>query len=153
MSYLGTFIAAYGALKQGQAQQQAADFNASIAQQNAGVARQQAAEQAQQQDIVNKQRIGSIIAAQGASGGDMSGSALDVVGNVAQQGKLATQQALYEGELSARGYSNTAAGQKFIGQQDASAGKWHAAGALIQGASQAMQQSSSSNPGTSLTRF
>lgn len=105
----GTVVSVIGALSQGQAQSSAYEYNAAVAQQNAGVARDQAALQASQQERENKLRMGAIAAAQGKSGGTSSGSVLDVLGDVAAQGELERQSILYQGEINARGQMNTAA--------------------------------------------
>ncbi len=131
---VGTVISAIGAIQQGNAQKTAADYNATINQQNVTIASEQAQQQAKQQDIVNRQRLGTLIATQGANGGELSGSVLDVIGMTAAQSELQKQQALYEGQVNARGYANTATGQKYIGDQEKRAGYMSAAGKLAVGA-------------------
>lgn len=83
---------------------QAANFNAKIAMQDAMIARDQARAEAVQTNRSNLLRMGSLNAAAGASGITYSGSVVDVVGDLVAQGELARQNALYLGELQARGH-------------------------------------------------
>lgn len=105
----GAVVSAVGALRQGQASASAAEYNAQINQQNAQIARDNAAMQARQQDRENYLRLGAIRAAQGKSGGAAGeGSVLDVLADTAAQGELQKQDIIYQGELRARGFQNTA---------------------------------------------
>jgi len=128
-----TAVSAYGAYQQGQAANAAAQYNAQINTQNAQIASQDAALQAQQQDRQNRLRLGSITAAQGASGFTGSGSVFDVLGDVAAQGELQKQNILYKGALNARGYTNTAALDVMQGQQAKTAGALKAGTNLLSG--------------------
>lgn len=102
-------VSAVSAIRQGSAAEAAANFNATVQEQNAAAARAQAKQQAQQIDRENYLRLGAIRAAQGKSGGEAGqGSVLDVLGDVAAQGELEKQNAIYSGEMAARGYTNTA---------------------------------------------
>jgi len=102
-------VSAVSAIRQGNAADAAAQFNARVAEQNAEASRAQARQQAQQIDRENYMRLGAIRAAQGKSGGEAGqGSVLDVLGDVAAQGELEKQNAIYGGEMAARGYTNTA---------------------------------------------
>src|SRR5574341_196071 len=86
MMAVGTALAAYGAYQQGAAARKASNFNAAVARQNAIVATGQAKAKAAQIERENILRLGLIRANQGASGGTMEGSVLDVIGDVASQG-------------------------------------------------------------------
>src|SRR5574341_579159 len=86
MMAVGTALAAYGAYQQGAAARKASNFNAAVARQNAIVATGQAKAKAAQIERENILRLGLIRANQGASGGTMEGSVLDVIGDVAAQG-------------------------------------------------------------------
>lgn len=102
-------VSAVSAIRQGNAADSAAKFNAQVAEQNADAARQQSAAQAKQIERENYMRLGSIRAAQGKSGGAAGeGSVLDVLAYSAAQGELDKQNAIYGGEMAARGYTNTA---------------------------------------------
>ena len=136
MSIAGTAVAVYGVYQQGQAQKSAAEYNAKLAQQNAIVARQQADLRARQQDRLNRMRLGTIRATQGAAGGAQDeGSVLDIVADNAMQGELQRQEIVYEGELKARGFSATAALDIMQGKAAAKAGAIGAGSALLGGAS------------------
>lgn len=127
-------VSAIGALRQGEASAAASRYNATISEQNAQIARQNAADKARQQERENYLRLGAIRAAQGRSGGDAgSGSVLDVIGDVAAQNELAKQDILYQGELAARGYTNTANLDR-AQADNAESGSWLKAGSeLLQG--------------------
>lgn len=102
-------VSAIGALRQGEVSAASSRYNATISEQNAQIARQDAADKARQADRETYLRLGAIKAAQGHSGGTAgSGSVLDVLGDVAAQSELEKQTILYRGEQAARGYTNTA---------------------------------------------
>lgn len=124
-------ISAIGAIRQGQAADAAARFNATVAEQNAGIARQQAAANAEQIQRQNLLRMGSLAAAQGKSGGNMSGSVVDVLGDVAAQGELERQNAIYGGELQARGFQNTATLDRSQGENAVTSSYFKAGGELL----------------------
>jgi hypothetical protein len=125
-------ISAVGAMQQGQAAKSAADYNATINAQNADVARQNASDQAHQQERDTFLRLGAIRAAQGHSGGDSGqGSVLDVLGDVAAQSELDKQYTLYQGEQQARGYTNTAQLDTFSGQNAETTGYLKAGSELL----------------------
>lgn len=131
---IGTVVSVIGALQQGSAASKAASYNAQVNQQNAVIARQNAADAAKQQDRENRLRLGSIAAAQGKSGGDAgTGSVLDVIGDVAAQGELQKQYLLYQGDLQARGYENTATLDTFSGQASKNASYLKAGSELLAG--------------------
>jgi len=128
-------VAAYGAIQQGKAAKASAEFNAQVQQQNAQIARQDATDQAEQSRRETMLRLGSIRAAQGASGGTSEGSVLDVLGATAAEGKRQEQNIMYQGELRARGYNNTATLDTFGGQQAQKASYLKAGSELLGGAS------------------
>jgi len=102
-------VSAVAAVQQGQAAKAASNYNATIQNQNAVLARQEAAQLAEQQDRENYLRLGAINAAQAKGGGAAGqGSVLDVIGDAAAQGELQKQTILRSGELKARDASNTA---------------------------------------------
>ena len=129
---LGTLLTSFGLYQQGQAQEAAGNYNATVASQNADIAIQQSKDQAQQVDREAILALGAMRASAGASGGGQT-SFLDVIGDTAAQYELQKQQTLYGGKLAARGYRNTAAIEKFQGKQAAYSGKLAAAGALLSG--------------------
>lgn len=105
LTALGTGVAAVGAIRQGQAQAAAMDFNAKVAQQNADIAEGQslAASEAQQRDA--QRRIGASVAAYGASGVQMSeGSPSDVLAESARMAALDNLTLKYNYKLKGLGY-------------------------------------------------
>lgn len=136
-----TAVAYVGAKRQAAAQEQAADYNAEVAEQNADIAREQAALRAEQIDRENRLRLGATRAAAGASGiSSGAGTVIDVVGDLVTQGELQRQEALYEGELRARGFTIDRDLSRSRARGARSAGRISAATALLQGGTQMAQQ-------------
>jgi len=94
---------------QGKAAEDMANYNAAIAQRNAGIARQQAQTDVEAQQRDKDRRLGSIVAAYGASGVALEGSPLDVLEASAVEAEREKQNILYRGELRALGYFDEAA--------------------------------------------
>lgn len=140
-------MSAVGSIRQGQAAQASAQFNATVATQNADIARQEAAAQAQQQDRETYLRLGTIKANAGKNGGGMAGSALDVLADTAYQSKWETQQTLYQGELKARGYTNTANLDITEGENAKQASYMKAGSDLLGGAGNSYMSYKKLNPG------
>lgn len=134
---IGAAVSAYGAYQQGQAAKKAANFNAKVAEQNAGIARKDAAMQQAQSDRETYLRLGALRANAGAMGGGQQGSALDVLGDVTEQSAIERQMIGYRGELQARGYGNTATLEKFSGKSAEQAANIGAGATLLQGIGQA----------------
>ena len=130
----GAVIGVIGALQQGQAQKNAANFNAAVAAQNAQLSRDEAAAAARQQDRETYLRLGAVRAAQGHSGGTGdAGSVLDIIGDSAAQSELEKQNILYRGELKARGYTNTATLDTISGQNAVTSSYYKAGSELLSG--------------------
>jgi len=140
LTLASTAISAIGSLRQGKAEEQAAEFNATVAEQNAQLATQRAGVAAKQKDRETRLRLGAIRASGGASGGTGTGSVIDILGDVATQGKLEEQEALFEGELEARSFRNTASLDRSAGKNARSASKFRAGSALLGGASSVNKQ-------------
>lgn len=131
-------VSAVSAIRQGNAAEAAANFNANVQEQNAAASRAQARQQAQQIDRENYLRLGAIRAAQGKSGGEAGqGSVLDVLGDVAAQGELDKQNAIYSGEMAARGYTNTANLDRESGSTASTNGYFKAGTELLSGGASA----------------
>lgn len=131
-------VSAVGAIQQGNAAKAAANYNATINMQNAEIARSNAAAEAGQISRENYLRLGAIRASAGRMGGSSSeGSVLDVLGDVAAQGELERQQALYQGELGARGFTNTATLDQFQGKAAQRASYFKAGSELLGGGADA----------------
>lgn len=136
----GTAFKVFGALKQGQAAQQAAQYNAAIAERNADISRQQAEAEALQIDREGRQRAGAIRAAAGASGITLEGSVLDVLADTVAQGELEKQNAMYVGNLRAMSYEEDAALELRSGKTARKASFYEAGAALLSGGAQGYTQ-------------
>jgi hypothetical protein len=152
VAVVGAAVSAYGAIKQGQAASAAAEYNAKVSQESAKIALSEADLQAQQIDRTTRQRLGALRANAGASGGTGAGSALDVIGDVAEQSSLEKQYALYQGELKARGFTNTANVELAQGADARSASIYAASSRLLEGGTNAASIYSRTRAGSSLTR-
>lgn len=128
-----TAIAAAGAIRQGQAAANAAEYNAELAEQNATASRQQAAANAAASDREARKRLGAIEATVGASGVAMEGSPLDILQESALNAELDRQNILYGGETRSRGYESTATLERYRGDEAETAGYMRAGSELIGG--------------------
>lgn len=137
---IGTGMQYAGAIQQGRAAQTAATYNATVDQQNAQIATQDAWLQAQQQDRINRQNIGAIQAANGASGLTPASSVFDVLGDAAAQGELQKQDIIYQGQLQARGYNNTAQLDLLQGRNAQTRSQMQAGTDLLSGTVNTLQQ-------------
>lgn len=127
----GSVLGALGQMKQGKAASQAAQYNATVAANNANISRQNAinaghegeiaAAQAQQE---TRAKVGAIKADQGASGVDLnSGSSIDVRSSAAQTGQLNAITLRSNAARKAYGYQLEASGQDAQSQLDLSTAK------------------------------
>ncbi len=127
-------VSAIGSISQAQSASAAADRNAQVNTQNAQIATQNAADQNVQNQRDNYMRLGAIRASQGKGGGTGdSGSVLDVLGDVAAQGELDKQYTTYQGQLQARGYTNTAGLDQASSSNAATSGYLKAGSELLSG--------------------
>lgn len=134
MSVLGSVMGAQQAQKQGDAAAAAAKFNADAARRNAGIARQQASDDAAAQRRDSTQKLGAMRAAYGASGVTLDGSPTDVLEASARNAELDNQMIKYKGELRAMGYEDSATLDDFSGATAQEAGNDKASGILLSGA-------------------
>jgi hypothetical protein len=147
---LSAGMGAMGAIQQGQAQADAANYQAAVARNNQIIAQQNATreaatgrEQAQVKDFENAAKMGGILAAQGASGVDIgSGTSKEVRQSAQQIGRLDTQTIMDTALQRVRGFNVEASSQGATAQLDTmragqaqQAGFLGAAGSLIGGAS------------------
>lgn len=133
----GTGMQVIGALQQGRAAQNAAQYNASMMDQAATVERQQASvrEDAQRQQA--RLLLGEQRAAFAQSGGGMGGSAGDVMQQSAINAELDALTMRYEGELRARGLNAQAEGERYSGRTAKQNSYFSAAGSILSGAAMA----------------
>jgi len=96
----GSAISAMGAIQQGQAASDAANFNAAIANNNAIASRQAAAEQVRREKRLGQKRMGALRA--------QDPDKLDLLEDSAMEEELALLSITHAGELEARGFSGAA---------------------------------------------
>jgi hypothetical protein len=130
-----TAMAVAGAVKQGQAASQAANYNSQLATQNAGIAAAQGEAAAQAQSRDSQRRIGAETAAYGASGVQMSdGSPADVLADSARSAALDNLTVKYNYQLRGMGYQNQANLESSNSSNASAAGYLRAIGAGAGGA-------------------
>lgn len=136
MMAAGTAVSAYGQYQAGKARQQAANYNAAIAERNAEIAKDQADYEADRQAsklrrVVASQRVGYL-----ANGVTVSGSAMDLLSDTVVQGELDRLAILYGGEVEAVNQYAEAARERMAGAAARRAGTIGAFGTLLSGAGQ-----------------
>lgn len=100
LGLISSGVSAIGSIVGGQRQATADRYNADLASTEATIARQQSVAEATQVQQNARRQIGAAITAAGASGVDPNqGSPVNVVSDLAQQGELSRQLALYRGSL------------------------------------------------------
>lgn len=112
----GVGVSAFGAIEAGQAQANAANFNAQVAANNAKAAEQNAdyaikagTEKATVESLKGAEVMGGIKASQAASGIDVNtGSAVDVQRSQREKDQLDTETTLNNAQLQAYGYRTNA---------------------------------------------
>jgi hypothetical protein len=117
---IGGVVSAIGAMKQGQAQADAANYQAQVARNNeiialqqSNLAKQDGAIKAQQQDMKSAQTLGTQRAVLGASGVDIeSGSAREVVASQSELARLDALTIQSNAERKAWGFDIEATNQK-----------------------------------------
>lgn len=105
----GAALGAIGAFQAGSSQEQAAQYNATNAREQAGIARQQSEVDAEAVARDSRNHLAEVRAAYGASGFTLDGSAFDVLAQEAKTGALKEAVVRYRGELTARGFDQQAA--------------------------------------------
>lgn len=124
--------AAYSSYQQGKFQQKVANNNAEVANQMAT----QAIERGQRDEMRHRLKVAHMKsdqrAAFGASGRDISGSALDILGDTAMMGELDALTIRYNAQLEGYGQEVQAENFKAQGKLDRQAGNAQAAGTLLE---------------------
>ena len=142
-----TAMAVAGAVKQGQVESQAANYNSQIATQNAGIAAAQGEAAAQAQSRDSQRRIGTEMAAYGASGVQMSdGSPSDVLADSARSAALDNLTTRYNYQLKGLGYQDQASLESSQSQNASAAGYLSAMGSGIGGGSKLYNMSGGGTP-------
>lgn len=135
MMIAGTAISAIGAIRAGQAQAAAANYNAQVAERNAFISRDQAAADEQRQRIQARRKLGAMRAAYGASGISLEGSPLDVLEDSAAEAELDALTIRYKGGVGAMGYEAEAGAQRARAKNATTESYYNAGAALLTGAS------------------
>lgn len=136
----GVVLSAYGAMKQGQAQkqqaqqmQQAKEFEAAQMDQNAG----QETAAAQRRALEERRRATMVasraLAVASASGGGTSGSAEEIISDIAGEGAYRSALEIYGGEDRARRLRMGAAGARYEGDSIAEYGRSRASAGMMSG--------------------
>ena len=124
----GAAISAMGAMQQGKAASDAANYNAQVAQQNSNLAIQAGNEQVKREQRAEAQRRGTQIAF-GSSGIGL----LDQLEDSAKEERLNQNSILHAATLKSIGLNNQAGLLKSEGANAKVAGNFSAAGSLLQG--------------------
>jgi len=132
---VSTGLGVIGAIGEGISGQRAASFNAQALGNNADFALKQGAENQRRIRRSNAQFQGSQEAAIGASGLQLSGSALNVLSDSAIEGELMALDAKVSAENKAKGLRSQATIERMRGKQARRAGFINAGTTLINGAS------------------
>lgn len=108
--YVLTAVSAVGAIKQGQAQQAAAQYQADTAAENARITEAQGNQAAAQHQIETQRKIGAAMAAYGASGVDMGiGTPGDYMADMVRTATLDRLTLKYNYRMKALGYERQSA--------------------------------------------
>jgi len=135
---LGSGMSAFGQYQSGQAQKGAYDYNARIAEQEAGVARAGAAREEEIHRTKLKRLMGTQKALYGAAGVDIaSGSPLLTLMSTAEEGEREAEYIRYGGEVSATEKLNEARLARYYGKQTYKAGVIGAGSTFLTGLGQA----------------
>ena len=103
LTIIGSGLQAISTIQQGQAEARSAKFNAAIAEQNAILARQSAAADAENRRREMARALGRSRARIGTAGLTVEGSPLETLGDLTAEGELNVRNALFDGEVEARG--------------------------------------------------
>ena len=133
ISAIGTVVGVIGAIRQGNSQANAYQYNAAQATNQATYATQAAAENERRQRILSRQAIGGARAGYGASGVTLEGTPLDVLESSAANAELDALTIRHQGALAAAGYTNTANLDTFSASGARTGGYISAADELLKG--------------------
>ena len=121
---VGTAVSAVGAIKQGQAANAAAQYNAKLSEGSATAARAAAAENAKRERRLGMKRQGDLRA---------RGSSMDVLEDSAREEELNLLSIKHGGEVQASGFGNTATLDRARGANAVTDSYFSAAGTLLKG--------------------
>ena len=134
----GGLMQAQAASAQGRADAAAARFNAQIATRNAKLAKQQAVEDERKFRVSFRQDQGSNVASVGASGIELSGSAMDVLQENVVNAELDALQIRHSGELKRISFLQDAALGRASADNSIRSGNLRSTGILLGTAAQAL---------------
>ncbi len=134
LAIAGTVFKVVGALSAASSARDSANYNAALAERNAGIATQQAAADEAQLRRTAAMRQGAARAAYGAAGVTLEGSPLDVLQASASAAEYDALNLRYRGELRSMGYADEAALNKSKAGSAMTAGYINAGAALFGGA-------------------
>lgn len=136
---VGTVAGVAGAIQQGKAAKDAADYNAAVAR-NQAIAERQKAQFDADRDRDATRRLLSLQNAQFlASGVEVSGTPLLVMSDQAAQGELDAQAIIYGGTVRAQGFENEATMQTMRGKAAQTSSYFKAGGSLLTGGGKALK--------------
>jgi hypothetical protein len=140
-------MGAAGSIQQGQAEQEAADYNADVARQSA----QASLDKADYDETIHREKVRKLLSSQraayGAAGVDMAGSPLLVLEDTAAQGELDAKAIRYGGEVEAKQKLSQAEIYELTGKNAKTASYYKAGASLLSGgASMAKQYYDTKNP-------
>lgn len=128
-----TLLGAVGAIQQGQAAKDAAEYNAQVQEQQSKIAQDQGAAKATEIAARTKQRLAGARAGSIQNGLELDGSVTDVLDTVRKQGALDELTALYDSNLRAQGLRQSAAAERAKGSNAVAASYLGAGTSLLTG--------------------
>lgn len=138
LSLAGTAVSTVGAIRQGQAQQQAAEFEArqmDVSAKAVEAAGQHAALERRRQSELLQSRAQAVA---GASGfGAVDPDVLKIIGGITEEGERSFQTELYNAQQQAMGIRNQAVATRFEGQEARRGGQIRAVSTALSGAADA----------------
>lgn len=140
-----TAVSAAGAIAGGIAESKSAKFNASVAEQNAQLAKQQA----EQNALKVRRNVNRVLGRQRtaiAKSGLMGPTAADVASDSMVEGELDALNTLYQGEMTAYNYNQEASMQKNRSKSAMTSGMLGALGSIASGAVSGYYMNSQLNP-------
>lgn len=134
-----TLLGAAGAIQQGQAAKQAAEYNAQVQEAQAKVAQDQGAAKATEIAQRTKQQLAASRAGSMENGLELDGSVSDVLDTVQKQGALDELTALYDSNIRAQGLRQSAEAERAKGSNAVAASYIGAGSSLLTGFSKLYQ--------------
>lgn len=134
-----TLLGAVGAIQQGQAAKQAAEYNAQVQEAQAKVAQDQGAAKATEIAQRTKQRLAASRAGSIENGLELDGSVSDVLDTVQKQGALDELTALHDSNIRAQGLRQSAEAERAKGSNAVAASYIGAGSSLLTGFSKLYQ--------------